>query len=176
MTEKTHKCYICGEFETQDWDEFQTHRTREILDMIEANGGPEGLDLSRKGLYRIDLSWETIQGELARVEEEPGDEPRWVSKTTGGIDLTGINLQRANLVRANLRTADLKGADLWGTRLARADLQEAYLREADLQKANLGAANLQEASLMEAKLQAATLMGASSRGPSWMEPSSRGST
>jgi uncharacterized protein YjbI with pentapeptide repeats len=127
------------------------YTTHQILDMIEANGGPEGLDLSGKDLRGIDLSRDTIQAELERVRK--GDStarPVWVSDLTDGA-----NLEEANLQRADLGGANLQEADLW-----RADLQEANLRVGKLQKADLGEASLQKADLMGADLQSADLGGA----------------
>jgi uncharacterized protein YjbI with pentapeptide repeats len=131
------------------------YTTQQILDMIEANGGPEGLDLSGKDLRGIDLSRDRIQAELGRVREEGStSRPVWVS------DLTeGINLEEANLQRADLGGANLQEADLW-----RADLQEANLRVGKLQRADLGEAALQRADLMGADLQSAALGGAHLQG------------
>jgi hypothetical protein len=58
--------------------------TRAILDMIEPNGGPEGLDPSGKDLTGIDLSPETVEKELDSLREEnPETEPR------GGLAIGG---------------------------------------------------------------------------------------
>ena len=131
------------------------YTTRQILDMIEANGGPEGLDLSGKDLSEIDLSHEAIQAELARVREEnPEATPVWVSVLTGGINLGGINLEEANLQKADLFQANLREASLW-----RANLQEASLLLANLQEAELLLANLQRADMRGAELQGAFFSG-----------------
>jgi len=64
------------------------YTTRQILDMIEANGGAAGLDLSRRDLREIDVGHDTVQAELARVREvDPQEEPKWAGPTTRGINL-----------------------------------------------------------------------------------------
>jgi uncharacterized protein YjbI with pentapeptide repeats len=132
-----------------------TYTTRQFLDIIEANGGPEGLDLSGKNLRGINLSRDTIQAELERVSEEDSTaKPVWVSDLTNGINLEEVHLQGADLGGANLQEADL-----W-----RADLQEVNLRVAKLQKADMGEASLRKADLMGANLQGADLGGADLQG------------
>lgn len=120
---ETYMCGICEQFQTPDWDEFQAHRTREILDVIEANGGPRWLDLSGKDLERIDLSREMIQAELERVrQEDPTATPQWVSSLTCGVNLMG-----ATLVSARMMGAKLQGVDLTNASLREVDLVEAQL-------------------------------------------------
>lgn len=166
------------------------YTTREILDMIEANEGPEGLDLSGKDLSKIDLSDETVRAELDSLREErPEAQPLWWSDGYEGIDLCqadlnsahleganleGANLQSANLEGANLQFANLEGAylfwaNLQGASLWSAHLEEAYVERADLDEANLegaflSAANLEGASLQAAKLREADLEGAKPEG------------
>ena len=144
------------------------YTTRQILDMIEANEGPEGLDLSGKDLSGIDLSRETIEAELERVREvDPGAEPMWATPGFYDIDL-GANIKRAdwvssffafgiNLGGANLQRANLKGANLQGALLLDANLQGAHLWGANLQGAYLWGANLKEVRLCNANLQEADL-------------------
>lgn len=161
------------------------YTTRQILDMIEANGGPEGLDLSGKDLREIDLSRDTIQAELVRVRRvKSGIAPTWVSTLTHGIDLKKVNLQKSKLARANLQGADLsvvnlqgsdlRGANLQGAHLKAADISPAfpaednlyggYSQRADLQGAVLWRANLQEAKLVQSNLRDADLRVAVLRG------------
>ena len=146
MSTRTYTCGICGEFRVQDWDEFQAHRTQEILALIEEHGWPMFLDLSGKDLSGIDLSREAIAAELKEREiSDVDDFPPWARAKNNelrGINLLQVNLQKANLVRANLQ----------GAVLSRADLREAQLAAANLQEAFLGSANLQEASLRHANL------------------------
>jgi len=134
------------------------YTTCQILDMIEANGGSEGLDLSGKDLSGIDLSRETIQAEWAKArEEDPAAWPLRVSEWTKGISLKEANLQGAALVGAKLQGAHLERANLQKADLTEANLHEAILAVARLQGANLRGALLQEANLMGAKLQKAVL-------------------
>jgi uncharacterized protein YjbI with pentapeptide repeats len=106
--------------------------TRQILDMIKENRGPNGLDLSDCDLRGIDLSWETV----------------------------GIGLMSINLRGANLRGANLRGAILVDAHLEEADLQEANLDEVKLQRAHLEQANLTGAHLQDANLRKAGFEGA----------------
>ena len=116
------------------------YTTRQVLDMIEANGGPEGLDLSGEDLRGINLSRDTIQAELKRIREEDSSaKPVWVSDLTNGINLEEADLQKADLGGANLQEASLWSADLQGANLREADLQEADLSRAhNLEFALLG--------------------------------------
>lgn len=128
------------------------YTTREIVDMIEANGGPEGLDLSDKDLSGINLSREAIQMEPDKIAAGGRqEEPCWWSHDSQGIRLVDIKLAATNLSEANLEGADLEGARLVGTKL---------------QKANLSGANLQEAMVYETHLEGARLCGANLRGVS----------
>lgn len=136
------------------------YTTRQILDMIEANGGPKGLDLSEKNLSGIDLSPERIQAELEKVrEEDPEAEPVWLDAITGGINLARANLQEARLKGARLQSACLYRADLKKAKLAGARLQWVSLQRANLREADLMSANLQGATLVLADLQGTTLWG-----------------
>ena len=137
------------------------YTTRQILDMIEVNGGPEGVDLSGKDLSAIDLSRETIQMEWAKArEEDPAAWPLWVSGWTKGINLKKANLREAILVEAKLQGACLERVGLQKADLTQASLQEAVLSGASLQGAKLGSANIQKANLAGAELQKAILLNA----------------
>ena len=153
--------------------------------MIEANGGPEGLDLAGKDLRGIDLSYETIQAELTRATRIGlRTKPKWVSPIAMcGVNLRGVNfrgsdldeadLRRAYLFEANVEAAHmwkahLERANLWRANLQKADLsranlQRAWLEGADLRKANLWDTNLEKANLEDADLQEAYLSGADLR-------------
>jgi uncharacterized protein YjbI with pentapeptide repeats len=145
------------------------YTTRQILEMIEANGGPAGLNLSGKDLSEIDLSRETIQAELDRMhEKDPGAWPHWWHQGTEGINLEMACLESASLVDANLEEASLVGAHLKGANLRGAEMEEAILRGAelegtDLRYANLKGANLRDAELEEAILESANLKRANLR-------------
>jgi uncharacterized protein YjbI with pentapeptide repeats len=142
----------------------------EILRLIEENGGPEGLNLSRKDLSGIDLGREAIQAELEKFREKaPNRLPVWFSEETRGINLQGAvlwhaNLQEADLSMANLRSAFLWEANLREANLNRANLGSAFLEDANLQGAILWQANLQEANPSKANLQEANLGGANLQG------------
>jgi uncharacterized protein YjbI with pentapeptide repeats len=151
------------------------YTTRQILDMIEANRGPEGLDLSRKDLSGIDLSREAIKAELRKaLKSAPGATPVWYSESTGGINLEGARLSEADLGEADLTRANLFRADLWAVNLIdakliqanliEANLGEAYLWEANLHGANLCRAHLARADLTEADLAETNLAKAGLRG------------
>ncbi|MFW6135876.1 MAG: pentapeptide repeat-containing protein [Chloroflexota bacterium] len=138
------------------------YTTRQILDMIEANGGPEGLDLSQSDLSEIDLGSDRIQAELDRVrKDQPEVEPPWWSRGfvsgEGGINLRRANLEGAHLRLAEMQGADLVGANLEGARLMLAQMQESRLRGANLAGASLRYANLEHASLRHADLKGARL-------------------
>ena len=64
--------------------------TREdLLDLIEQNGGPQGLQLARYDLSGIDLGFRAIRAELRmRGIAHTGQVP-WYSPETHGVDLTG---------------------------------------------------------------------------------------
>jgi len=136
------------------------YTTRQILDMIEANGGPEGLDLSGKDLRGIDLSKERIQAELEKVRKtNPGAEPAWVSKCPGGINLSEVNLQGADLREACLQGANLMYANLQEAILGRVQLQGACLTWARLQEAEIWRANLRGCILKGARLEGVEMGG-----------------
>lgn len=132
------------------------YTTRQILDLIEANGGPEGLALSGKDLTDIQLDRSTIRDELARVRvEAPGASPLWWSGETHSIYLTEANLRGANLQLASLEGANLVGADLEGASVRSVNLKGAYLLFANLRCAYPQLANLEGANLLDADLEGA---------------------
>jgi len=122
---------------------------REVLRMIENNGGPGGLDLSGRDLSGIDLSSDAIKEEIERIGFPYDNPPAWYSTMTGGINLCG----------AILKDANFRGARLW-----RADFREVDLRRAQLQKADLGVSLFAEANLREANLERAILSRADVEG------------
>jgi len=163
VSNRIHTCGICGGFQTQDWDEFQAHRTREILARIKENGGPEGLDLSDKDLSGIDLGREAIKAELEKARERAPDEtPEWCYLHPLDIHLAGTDLQEVDLSGTNLQKADLQGANLQRADLQGANLQETKLWGTDLQGANLWGADLRGACLLGLDLQGAGPFGAKS--------------
>jgi len=105
--------------------------TPQILDMIEASGGSDGLDLSDKDLSGIDLSREAIQAELQRMPaRDQRDEPHWWSQSSRGIRLVGVKLISTNLSGADLTDANLK---------------ECHLRMVNLDEARVTAEQLTQA-------------------------------
>jgi uncharacterized protein YjbI with pentapeptide repeats len=150
------------------------YTARQILDMIETNGGPEGLDLSGKDLSQIDLSRETAQAELDRMhEEDPEAWPHYLYRPgvvnlemacLESANLWGANLKGARLLGANLESANLWGAELEEANLRGANLKGANLRYANLKEASLGGAELEEANLRSAELEEANLRGAELKG------------
>lgn len=156
------------------------YTTREILDMIDAGGGSERLNLWGKDLAEIDLGYETIEAELRRVGgygPARQRKPRWLSQVRlislfeymygAGVNLKGATLAEANLQGADLRRADLRDASLEGAILRHADLENADLegadlRHADLEGANLRIANLERANLGDANLHRVDLRDATS--------------
>lgn len=139
--------------------------TDEVLDRIESNGGPKGLDLKGRDLSHIDLSRDTIltklkergytdraPAELIKAGESSGwhklvlkveegylnkPPPPWFSWFTRGIDLTEAQLQHANLSGAQLQNANLWEAQLQDANLWHAQLQGAFLYGAEIEEAHL---------------------------------------
>ena len=97
--------------------------TQEILQMIDDNDGPEGVDVSGKDLSEIDLSGDIVRGEqrqrcFARRDTLPAWAYRGIlSSWVLGIDLSFAKLQGANLEGADLLGANLKHGHLKGTKL-----------------------------------------------------------
>jgi len=123
----------------------------ELLNLIEENNGPEGLDLSGKDLSGIKLSKRVL--EKIRSERGLNDSvPVWLYSQTGGINLQGTDLSWAKLSDADLSRCCLRGADLRGARLDHVDLIEADLRDAILWDAILDGAVLDGAMLHGANI------------------------
>ncbi len=132
--------------------------TREdLLRMIEENGGPEGLDLSRQDLSWLDVSREVISREAEIATQDRGRRPVWQNERNGGINLKGVNLVDANLFGANLAYADLNNAQLDGAMLKAACLAKSWLRHATLHHADLSRADLSGARAMDVDFQEADL-------------------
>jgi len=186
VAELRNKCGAADARITLKVEEGTRLRGVDVLALIEANGSPYGLDLSRCWMDNVDLDCETVQKQREIYAEMEGADPPWVNShySRPGVNLGGAKLQEAELVEARLRGASLHKADLRGARLGGADLQGADLSMAKMQKtkfaaldhsanlrgANLWAAQLQEADLFlvdlreVAKLRYAQLRGANLRG------------
>jgi len=138
----------------------------ELLELIEQNGGPGGLDLAGRDLGRLDLGTHSLAQELEKRGLANTDHlPTWVhwdpvTQTRMGVDLQHALLKGARLAYANLQGARLECADLEGANLYHANLQDANIIGANLRQARLEGADLQRASLMEANLQEASLVRA----------------
>jgi uncharacterized protein YjbI with pentapeptide repeats len=131
---------------------------QETLALIEANRGPQGLDLSGCDMNHIDLSRDTIQLELKSCAAAPEpDPPPWVSEMTGGVRLEWVRLRGTVLSNARLQGADLYDAQLQEADLKWAQLQQAQPMWAGLEGADLWSAQLQGADLTGAQLQRARL-------------------
>ncbi len=119
----------------------------ELFALIEENNGPEGLDLSGCLLKSLDLSRGGIQTKLPENYDIDSGRIRWVSGSTGGVNLQRIclrsaDLSNAELERADLYCADLRFAKLWQSKLQSAEPMWADFRDAEIVGANLSDANL----------------------------------
>jgi uncharacterized protein YjbI with pentapeptide repeats len=137
---------------------------KDVLRLIEENGGPKGLDLSGQDLSWLDLGREAISREAGPVSRRSGKRPIWKSDRPGGIDLRGVilenaNLRGANLAYANLYDANLECAVLNVAILTRARLFRARLCGADLCWSNLSGAMARGAKFDNANLAVADLTG-----------------
>lgn len=139
----------------------------QIIQLIDDNGGPEGLDLSGYDLSNVNLTKLDLHGivfgKLTIVKYADTEE------ITGVANLEGTwfersNLQKANFGRANLRAAhfyqaDLSEATLWTANADSADFRMANLSRADLLSTVLTNARLMRADLRSANLHLADLRG-----------------
>lgn len=148
-----------------------SYTVRDLLERIERNGGPAGLDLARADLAELDAGPEALAAELAQAQAaDPAAQPAWFWPATGGLNLEGADLERATLAGAQLQGANLRGTNLEravlegcgleNAVLVRADLERARLRGAHLAGADLQQANLERAHLSQAELQGAGLQSA----------------
>ena len=125
---------------------------QDILTLIEANDRPEGLDLSKCGTLKIDLSRETIEHKAELYVRRHSIPPPWFSLIDDGVDLTGVRFREASLNRAQLQGADLSSADLTLADLSGANLEGADLLDAELEESRLWEARFQGATLRSANL------------------------
>ena len=144
-----------------------------LLQLIEQNGGPEGLDLHGGDLSHIEAGPETLRPYADAYAQKHGADaqPPWLARyAEGGIDVNGAHLEYARLDHAHLENACLDHAhlqkvSLWRARLENASLVDAHLEnarleDAHLENAQLGGALLENAKLNEAHLENAHLPGA----------------
>ena len=103
-----------------------------------------GVDLSRAGLQRADLS----SAMLHRAS--------LCGANLSEADLENVGLRLAQVVRADLRRTNLQGAGLYGVELGGADLGCAQLGKADLVSAYMRRSNVGGADVADAILRGAT--------------------
>ena len=151
-----------------------------LLELIEENGGPEGLDLHGADLSDLDTRPQALRPYVQeyREQHEPHAKPPWLRiGGEGGIDLAGAHLEsavlhNAQLAHASLWAARLDSAAAWATHLEHADLAFVHAEDADLlgahlQNANLWGARLNHARLAFAHVQNADLRDAQLYGVLW---------
>jgi uncharacterized protein YjbI with pentapeptide repeats len=134
----------------------------DLIDLIEQNEGPAGLNLVRANLYGADLSAEAVDREIKRrgLALEQGI-PIWVSQFVLARSILGLNLKGVILDLADLRLANLRGVDLTQAKLRGARLSDVCLEHATLYRANLSGARLWRTDLRQARLGLANFHGAS---------------
>ena len=132
-----------------------------LLELIEENGGPEGLDLHGCDMCGIDARPEAVRPRVEAYGRALGAraKPPWAG-FGDTISLHAAHLEGAALVRAHLEDTGLIDAHLERANLTQAHLEGAALTLAHLEDARLWFASLQGADLGEAELQNATLTGA----------------
>jgi uncharacterized protein YjbI with pentapeptide repeats len=141
---------------------------QDVMDLIEKNGGPEGLDLRGRDLSGINLSKLDLHGIVFGNVDILGHSPN-VDVVIQGADLHGAwfersNLHKANFGRTNLRGAhfyhaDLTEATLWAVNAEGADFRKANLTRVDLFSAVLQNCRCLEARFVEANLYLTDLSG-----------------
>lgn len=120
-----------------------------LIRAIEANGGPENLDLTGVDMSGCDLSREAV---IRKVEElEHKGRPIWQSHVNGGLNLSGAILKSARFFSTNMAFVDLSFADL----------EEAFLQAANLSNARLRNTNFYNAELNQCDLSGITAPNAS---------------
>lgn len=148
-----------------------TERTREnpltreqVIALIKANGGPKGLDLSRRTFEQsIDLSNLYLVGIVLDGADLSGICPAadvnglWVEESP---ETRGAHLEGADLFDASLKGTMLSDVHLEGADLSHAHLEDACLWHAHLSNANLTGSHLDNADLKNADLTGARLLGA----------------
>lgn len=154
----------------------------DVLDIIEKNGGPRGVNFDGVDLSKIVLDFEVVR---KKVDACRRSQPAWYSGVTHGVNLRGATFRNANLTGAVLAGADLTGASLNEAHMHLSDFHDSkftdsflvrlyapeaifvycdmrgcFLLEADLRGANLSSARLQGSDLSGAKLNDAILCDA----------------
>jgi uncharacterized protein YjbI with pentapeptide repeats len=169
---------LCGDSSTWGHKDERIDLPR-LLQLIEENGGPQGLDLHGCDMDLINAGPEALFPRVeSYLEEHPVRErPRWLGDSShrrpyrsrvrplwlggeGGVRLRGAHLENASLRDAHLENATLRGAHLENAIVHRANLRRALLEGAHLENAQLWAAELQDAGLARAHLENANLVDA----------------
>ena len=124
-----------------------------LLQLIEENGGPEGLDLHGCDMDGIDARPEALLLHLPDYRSQHGQDarPPWLTRE-GSINLRAAHLENAILSYAHLENGDLRYAHLENAILLETHLERAHLWEAHLECAHLAEAHLEHASLYDAHL------------------------
>ncbi len=124
-----------------------------LLALIEAHGGPDGLDLHGCDMTGIDLSYATLSPYLQQwTGTQP---PPWV------YGMWGINLRGAHLEEAKFTSANLDGANLSLASLKRAFFFNARVDNVSFVRCNAEQVSLLYTSAREAGFQNARLVDAS---------------
>lgn len=149
-------------------NQYDESRLREL---ISANGGPAGLDLSGTTITGNFDAWDlsncNFRGADLRGCRFRGT---WLNRSDfREADLTGVNLSHAHLRHANLTSADLPQAMFWradlrGARLFDADCQRAIFEQVSLRRANLRNASLQDTNFSDSDLRGADLRDSNLQG------------
>lgn len=134
----------------------QPRLTREdVIRLIEANGGPEGLDLSDYDLSGVNLKYLDLHGVIFSHYRVGPYENRRANLV--GTRFSGSDLSKAVLDRVNLSTASFTRANLYETSFRRATAENVKFREANLNNANLYGTKLNGADLSYTNLEGANL-------------------
>lgn len=142
-----------------------------LLQLIEENGSPVGLDLHGTDLSELNARPETLRPHVASylIKHGPDATLPWLAEEQGinlrgahleYADLHAAHLENADLWRAHLNSAALPHAHLEGAHLPDAHLEYARLSDAHLEHADLSGAHLEHAYVPDAHLEHAELLGA----------------
>ncbi|MCI0558723.1 MAG: pentapeptide repeat-containing protein [Nitrososphaera sp.] len=135
---------------------YQPKLTREdVICLIEAYGGPEGLDLSSYDLSGVNLRNLDLHGVIFSTYSF--DNRIYQSAKLAGANFTDVDLTRAYLTHTNLRNATFRQTRLYEATLARAHAEGAHFSEADLRCADLYGCQLEGASFWNVNLEGANL-------------------
>lgn len=114
----------------------QPKLTREdVIHLIEANGGSEGLDLSNYDLSAVNLRNLDLHGAIFSTYNF--DNRIYQSANLAGTIFTDADLTRAYLTHTNLRGATFRQTRLYEATLSRAHAEGAHFAEVDLRCADL---------------------------------------